>query len=98
MGVKAAEILLISPILFGACRSVGTVQLPWPSAPPSPCSSVSAKTAHWHHPAPAFSIVHLNRENGVIDDDPLNRLAATNRLHGNSGLEFGTVAAALAHE
>ena len=35
---------------------------------------------------------------GVIRGDLLDRLAATDRLHGDSGLEFGTVGAALAHE
>ena len=43
-------------------------------------------------------LTHLNRVDGVIGGDLLDRLAATNRLHGDSGLEFGTVGAALAHE
>ena len=43
-------------------------------------------------------LTHLNRVEGVIGGDLLDRLAATDRLHGDSGLEFGTVGAALAHE
>ena len=43
-------------------------------------------------------LAHLNRVDGVIGGDLLDRLAATDRLHGDSGLEFGTVGAALAHE
>lgn len=43
-------------------------------------------------------LTHLNRVDGVIGGDLLDRLAATDRLHGDSGLEFGTVGAALAHE
>ena len=43
-------------------------------------------------------LTHLNRVDGVICGDLLDRLAATDRLHGDSGLEFGTVGAALAHE
>jgi len=33
----------------------------------------------------------------VISGDLLDRLATTDRLQGDSGLEFGTVGAALAH-
>lgn len=43
-------------------------------------------------------LTHLNRVDGVIGGDLLDRLATTDRLHGDSGLEFGTVGAALAHE
>ena len=43
-------------------------------------------------------LTHLNRVDGVIGGDSLDRLAITVRLHGDSGLEFGTVGAALAHE
>ena len=43
-------------------------------------------------------LTHLNRLDGVIGGDLLDRLAATDRLHGDLGLEFGTVGAALAHE
>ena len=34
----------------------------------------------------------------AIKDVLLHRLAVTNRFHGDSGLEFRTVGAALAHE
>ena len=43
-------------------------------------------------------LTHLNWVDGVIGGDLLDRLAATDRLHGDSGLEFGTMGAALAHE
>ena len=43
-------------------------------------------------------LADLNGMNGVISIDLLDRLEATDRLHGDSGLEFGTVGAALAHE
>jgi len=33
----------------------------------------------------------------MVGGDLLDRLAATNRLHGDPGLELGTVCAALAH-
>jgi hypothetical protein len=33
----------------------------------------------------------------VISGDLLDRLAAAGRLHGSTGLEFGTVGASLAH-
>jgi hypothetical protein len=35
--------------------------------------------------------------NGVVRGDLLDRLAAADRLHGDLGLELGTVGAALAH-
>jgi len=41
-------------------------------------------------------LAHLNRVDGMIGSDHLDRLAATNRLHSDSGLELGTVGAALA--
>jgi len=34
---------------------------------------------------------------GVVGADLLDRFAATDRLHGDSGLELGAVGAALAH-
>lgn len=34
---------------------------------------------------------------GVISGDLLNHLAATDRLHGDPGLELGPMGAALAH-
>ena len=40
---------------------------------------------------------HLDRMYGVISRDLLDRLAATDRRHGDSGLEVGTVGAALTH-
>ena len=43
-------------------------------------------------------LTHLNRVDGVIGGDLLDRLATTDRLHGDSGLDFGTVGAALARE
>ena len=42
-------------------------------------------------------MAHLNRVDGVIGSDLLDRLAATDRLHGDSGLELGTMGAALTH-
>ena len=42
-------------------------------------------------------LIHLNRVDDVIGDDLLDRLAATDRRVGDSGLEFGTMGAALAH-
>jgi len=39
----------------------------------------------------------LDRVDGVVGGDLLDRLAATDRLHGDPGLELGTVGAALAH-
>ena len=45
-----------------------------------------------------LTLTHLNLVDGVIGGDLLDRLAATDRLHGDSGLEFRTVSAALAHE
>ena len=45
----------------------------------------------------ALPLAHLNRVNGVISGDLLDRLAATDRLHGDLGLELGAVGAALAH-
>ena len=43
-------------------------------------------------------LTDLNRVVAVIGGVLLDRLAATDRLHGDSGLEFGTVSAALANE
>ena len=45
----------------------------------------------------ALPLAHLDRVDGVISCDLLDRLATTDRLHGDSGLEFGTVGAALVH-
>lgn len=42
-------------------------------------------------------LAHLNRVNGVVSGDLLDRFATTDRLHGDSGLEFRTVGAALTH-
>ena len=42
-------------------------------------------------------LAHLDRVDGVVGGDLLDRLAATDRLHGDPGLELGTVGAALAH-
>ena len=45
----------------------------------------------------ALPLAHLDQVNRVIGGDLLDRLAATDRLHGDLGLELGTVNAALAH-
>ena len=42
-------------------------------------------------------LAHLDGVDGVIGGDLLDRLAATDRLHGDSGLELRAVGAALAH-
>ena len=42
-------------------------------------------------------LAHLDGMDGVISGDLLDRLAATDRLHGDPGLELGAVGAALAH-
>jgi len=42
-------------------------------------------------------LAHLDRVDGVICGDFLDRLAATDRLHGDSGFELRAVGAALAH-
>ena len=42
-------------------------------------------------------LAHLDRVNAVISGDLLDRLGATNRLHGDLGLELGAVGAAVAH-
>jgi hypothetical protein len=43
-------------------------------------------------------LAYLDGVDRVISSDLLDRLAATDRLHGDSSLEFRTVSAALAHE
>ena len=45
----------------------------------------------------ALPLAHLDRVNGMAGGYLLDRLAATDRLHGDLGLELGTVGAALAH-
>lgn len=42
-------------------------------------------------------LAYLDRVDGVVGSDLLDRLAATDRLHGDPGLELGPVGAALAH-
>ena len=42
-------------------------------------------------------LAHLDRVNGVIGSNRLNRLAATDRLHGDPRLELRAVGTALAH-
>ena len=42
-------------------------------------------------------LAHLDWMDGMVGGDLLDRLAATDRLHGDPGLELGTVGAALAH-
>ena len=42
-------------------------------------------------------LAHLDRVDGVVGGDFLDRLAATDRLHGDPGFELGAVGAAFAH-
>jgi hypothetical protein len=42
-------------------------------------------------------LAHLDWVDAMVGGDLLDRLAATDRLHGNLGLELGTVGAALVH-
>jgi hypothetical protein len=42
-------------------------------------------------------LAHLDRVNGVIDRDLLDRLATADRFHGDPGLELGTVGTAFSH-
>jgi len=42
-------------------------------------------------------LAHLDRVDGVIGSDLLDRLPPTDRLHGDSGLELGTMGSAFAH-
>ena len=42
-----------------------------------------------------FPLAHLDRVDDVVGSDLLDRLAATERLHGDPGLELGAVGAAL---
>ena len=42
-------------------------------------------------------LARLDRADGVVSGDLLDRLAATDRLHGDSGLELGSVGVALTH-
>ena len=42
-------------------------------------------------------LAHLNRVNGVVSSDLLDRFATTDRHHGDPGLELGAVGEALAH-
>jgi hypothetical protein len=42
-------------------------------------------------------LAHLDGMDSVISGDLLDRLATTDRLHGDPGLELGAVGAALAH-
>ena len=44
----------------------------------------------------ALPLAHLNRVDGVIGGDLLDRLTATDRLHGDLGLELGAAGTALA--
>ena len=45
----------------------------------------------------SLPLVHFYRVDGVIRGDFLDYLTTTNRPHGDSCFEFGTVGAALAH-
>jgi len=42
-------------------------------------------------------LAHLDRVDGMVSGNLLDRLAATDRLHGDPGLELRAVASALAH-
>ena len=42
-------------------------------------------------------LAHLDWVDDVVSGDLLNRLTATDRLHGDSGFELRTVGAALTH-
>ena len=42
-------------------------------------------------------MAHLDRVNGVISSDLLDRFATTDRIHGELGLELGAVGGALVH-
>jgi hypothetical protein len=42
-------------------------------------------------------LAHLDRVHRMISGDLLERLAATDRLHGDLGLELGAMGAAFAH-
>jgi len=42
-------------------------------------------------------LAQLDRVDGMVSVDLLDRRPATDRLHGGSGLEFGTAGTALAH-
>lgn len=98
MGVKAVEIFSTTPIPFGACRSVGTGHSPWLAR------LFVLALLPWRKQLTAtiqqrlLPLTHLNRVNDVIDGDLLDRLADTDRLDGDSGLELGTVDAARALE
>ena len=50
-----------------------------------------------HHCGGRQPLADLERVDGVVGGDLLDRLSATDRLHGDHGLELGTVGAALAH-
>jgi hypothetical protein len=45
-----------------------------------------------------YPLAHLNRVDGVYGGDFLDRPAATDRLHGDPGLELRAVTSALAHQ
>jgi len=44
-----------------------------------------------------FPLADMDRVDGVVGGDLLDRLAATDRLHSDPGRELGTVGSALAH-
>ena len=95
MGVKADEIFSATPIPFGACRSFGTVQLLGVHLLLLLALFASRKQITGTIQQLLLPLIHLNRVDGMIGGDLLDRLAATVLLHGDSGLEFGTMHAAL---
>jgi len=46
---------------------------------------------------PFLKVTDLDRVDGEVSGDLLDRLAATDRLHGDTGLELKAVGSALAH-
>ena len=98
MGVKAAEIFSATPIQFGACRSVGTVQLPGLALLLLLALFASRKHLPGTIQQMLLPLTHLSRVDGLIGGDLLDRVAAIDRLRSDSGFEFGAMGAALAHE
>ena len=80
---KQLRFFSANPIPFGACRSVGTVQLPWPGPPPSLLASRKQLSGSILQLLPPLT--HLNRVDSVIGVDLLDRHAATDPLQNESG-------------
>jgi len=96
-GIRAAETFLATPTASAVGRSAGTVP---PLCLPlllvlgllAPCEQIAGALQQLLLP-----LAHLDRVNGVVGSDLLDRLQATDRLHGDPGLELGAVGASLAH-